>query len=181
MASLGVYGNEHHVDPDLHLERMHLPVLERSLGYYRQSDNWDVGIEEIVEGIMTLVEVKGEVNSEDVKTMLMKSAIRPLNVYTSCPITGTADFCDIDIIPLSLYYLALFTGIIVGLGGYFAWDVWDYMGLYDINITVGHTTYTTEHSGSSFGFFGTGYYSFRPDPREPDHLYVNGFALLAFV
>jgi hypothetical protein len=172
--------NKHYVDPNLHLNRNHLPVLKRSLNYYRQSDDRDVEIEEVVEGIITLIEVKGEVNSEDVEIILLKSSSKPFNIYTFCSITGTAEFCDIDIRPVPLLFFTLLTGFIIGIGGYFAWDAWDYMGYY-IKMTVGHTTYTKSHTGISFGFFGRGYYDYYPDPREPDQLDINGFALLAIV
>ena len=160
--------NKSYVDPNIHLNRHDLPMLKRSFNYFSNSDYYDAEIEKVMEQIINLIELKGEINSNDVENILIISGIAHIDIYTKCYIGGYASFGIAYTVPLLLFeilvmfMLGFMNFIFIGIGGFLHWNAYaDEYDNYDINIDIINKdtskTYTTPHKGFAFGFFGVGY------------------------
>jgi len=186
--------NKSYVDPNIHLKRTDLPILKRSFNYYKSSNDYDAEIGKVMEQIINLIESKGEVDSKDVENILKNCIIAPFNVYANCKIIGDACGGIAYTIPGILWQTIVgmfyFNWRIEGLSLFLFWKTYTELDCseLDIEITVGSDIFTTHHTGSAFGFYGSGdtrirlcydyYHGYYGKDYSCD---ISGRALIAFV
>jgi len=183
--------NKPYVDSNTHLNRRDLPVLKKSLNYFKNSDYYDAEIGKVMEQIIKQIESKDEVNSKDVENILIINGIANLDIYTQCYFEGYADSGIAYTIPLLLFeilfmmMLGFMNFIFIGIGGFLHWRVTaDEYGYSNVNINIINKdiskTYTVPHTGFAFGFFGVGYIGIYI-PFGLDLYFVNCHASIVFV
>jgi len=183
--------NKSYVDPNIHLTRTNLPILKRSLNYFKNSDNYDAEIGKVMEQIINLIEFKDEINSKDVENILIINGIANLDIYTKCYFEGYAYSGIAYTIPLLLFeilfmvMLGFMNFIFIGIGGFLHWRVIaDEYGYSNVNINIINKdtskTYNVPHTGFAFGFFGVGYIGIYI-PFGLDLYFVNCHASIVFV
>ena len=180
--------NNSYIAPNIHLDKFNLPMLKKSLKYFRKSVYYDVEIEKILKEISNIIEFKGEVNSKDIENILINNKIKSIDVYTKCNISGISNpgyaLTIPFLLPEILFFLISWSiPIIIGFGGILKWVAFWGNPITNIKITVGPTNYNSPHKGFAFGFFGSGFVSSGSGiPEEgPFWLSINGRALIVFV
>jgi hypothetical protein len=180
--------NKSYIDPNINLKKINLPILKRSLNYFRNSDHFDFEIGKILKEIISLIEIKGDVNSKDIENILFNNKIVSIDVYTKCNISGISNpgyaFTIPFLLPEFLFFLIRWwIPIFIGIGGFLKWVAFYGTPITDIKISVNSTNYTSPHKGYAFGFFGVGHvWQGSGIPEEgPFWLSISGRALIAFV
>ena len=184
--------NKSYIDPNIHLTRTNLPILKRSFKYFKNSKQYDVEIGKVMEQIIKLIELKGNVNSEDVENILKDNKIAAVDVHTNCEIMGDACGGMAFTIPLLFTCFQFWTWLyrfwpVIGIGQFLFWKAYSklYCSEVDIELTVGVGTYTTPHICIAFGYSGIGFTYIIPCSEyiyETDFEFeISGHVLIAFI
>lgn len=168
-----------YIDSDIHLTRIHLPILKRSIRGIRNSENSEYEV--FLQKIISTIEVKGEVNSIDVENIVNNLGLDIIGIHSFCSIYAD---CDSGFaIPFPLTVLWKLTGylVILGIGGLLLWQTQNLNEGDSNEVTLGSDTYTDMHRGFALGYFGLGHVLMPREEWQTSYLDLDGFVILALV
>jgi len=150
--------NEIYIDPNIYLTRKHLPLLKRSI---RELDD-DLISKELLQHIIDVIEIKGEINSNEIRDIIQYSDVELAGVHGPGFIfghgPGTAWGFPFTILRIAFRILtAPIPSLIMG------WEADNSQGGHvppnsrDINVKLRSKVYDGNHRGFAIGYIGLAY------------------------